>query len=111
MPPIAEKSLAKCALPARSGGSTVEALLGEPELEGIDVIDDERVAPLPLVPETTTDALQLFLRPASKPRGCINTISVQIGRIRSTAEFGAPHGLKRLPSASHRAPRSEDGGG
>jgi RNA polymerase primary sigma factor len=37
----------------------------ELEQQGIEVIDDERV-PLPLVPETTTDALQLFLRDAGR---------------------------------------------
>jgi RNA polymerase primary sigma factor len=38
----------------------------ELEQQGIEVIDDERVSLLPLVPETTTDALQLFLRDAGR---------------------------------------------
>jgi RNA polymerase primary sigma factor len=37
----------------------------ELEQQGLEVIDDERV-PLSLVPETTTDALQLFLRDAGR---------------------------------------------
>jgi RNA polymerase primary sigma factor len=38
----------------------------ELEQQGIEVVDDERVPLLPLVPETTTDALQLFLRDAGR---------------------------------------------
>jgi RNA polymerase primary sigma factor len=38
----------------------------ELEQQGIEVIDDERVPLLPLVPDTTTDALQLFLRDAGR---------------------------------------------
>jgi RNA polymerase primary sigma factor len=38
----------------------------ELEQQGIEVIDDVRAAPLPLMPETTTDALQLFLRDAGR---------------------------------------------
>jgi RNA polymerase primary sigma factor len=38
----------------------------ELEQQGIEVIDDEPVPPIPLVAETTTDALQLFLRDAGR---------------------------------------------
>jgi RNA polymerase primary sigma factor len=40
----------------------LDAIRRELELQGIEVIDDERAAPLPLEAEATTDALQLFLR-------------------------------------------------
>ena len=41
----------------------LDAVCGELEQEGIEVIDDGYAPPpLPLVPEATTDALQLFLR-------------------------------------------------
>jgi RNA polymerase primary sigma factor len=43
-----------------------EAVCRELEQQGIEVIDDERAAAAPLVPETTTDTLQLFLRDASR---------------------------------------------
>jgi RNA polymerase primary sigma factor len=45
----------------------LDALCSELEQRGIEVIDDERAPPpLPLVAETTTDALQLFLREAGR---------------------------------------------
>src|SRR6266704_3090430 len=45
----------------------LDALCRELEQQGVEVIDDERAPPpLPLVPETTTDALQLFLRDAGR---------------------------------------------
>ncbi len=45
----------------------LDALCRELEQQGVEVIDDERAPPpLPLVPETTTDALQLFLREAGR---------------------------------------------
>jgi RNA polymerase primary sigma factor len=44
----------------------LDPLCRELEQQGIEVIDDERVPLLPLVPETTTDALQLFLRDAGR---------------------------------------------
>jgi RNA polymerase primary sigma factor len=44
----------------------LEAVCRELEQQGIEVIDDERAARLPLVPETTTDALELFLRDAGR---------------------------------------------
>jgi RNA polymerase primary sigma factor len=40
----------------------LDAVRRELELQGIEVVDDERAAPLPLAAEATTDALQLFLR-------------------------------------------------
>jgi hypothetical protein len=42
----------------------LDALCRELEQQGIEVIEDERAPPLPLAPEATTDALQLFLRDA-----------------------------------------------
>jgi RNA polymerase primary sigma factor len=45
----------------------LDAVWLELEQQGIEVVDDERApAPLPAVPETTTDALQLFLRDAGR---------------------------------------------
>jgi RNA polymerase primary sigma factor len=45
----------------------LDALCRDLERRGIEVIDDERAPPpLPLVAETTTDALQLFLREAGR---------------------------------------------
>ena len=44
----------------------LDALCRELEQQGVEVIDDERAPPLPLAPETTTDALQLFLRDAGR---------------------------------------------
>jgi RNA polymerase primary sigma factor len=44
----------------------LDAVCRELEQQGIEVIDDEHAAPLALVPETTTDALQLFLRDAGR---------------------------------------------
>jgi RNA polymerase primary sigma factor len=44
----------------------LDAVYCELEQQGIEVIDAEGVAPLQLVPETTTDALQLFLRDAGR---------------------------------------------
>jgi RNA polymerase primary sigma factor len=44
----------------------LDAVCRKLEQQGIEVIDDERAAPLQLVPETTTDALQLFLRDAGR---------------------------------------------
>jgi RNA polymerase primary sigma factor len=45
----------------------LDAVCGELEQQGIEVFDDARsLQPLPLVPETTTDALQLFLRDAGR---------------------------------------------
>src|SRR6266566_393465 len=44
----------------------LDAVCRELEQQGIEVIDDERAPPLPLVLETTTDALQLFLRDAGR---------------------------------------------
>jgi RNA polymerase primary sigma factor len=45
----------------------LDAVCGELEQQGIEVIDNARsLQPLPLVPETTTDALQLFLRDAGR---------------------------------------------
>jgi RNA polymerase primary sigma factor len=44
----------------------LDSVCRELEQQGIEVIDDERVPLLPLVPETTTDALQLFLRDAGR---------------------------------------------
>ena len=44
----------------------LDAVCRELEQHGIEVIDDERAPPLPLVLETTTDALQLFLRDAGR---------------------------------------------
>jgi RNA polymerase primary sigma factor len=44
----------------------LDAVCRELEHRGIEVIDDERVPLPPLVPETTTDALQLFLRDAGR---------------------------------------------
>jgi RNA polymerase primary sigma factor len=44
----------------------LDALHRELEQRGIEVIDDEGAAPLQLEPETTTDALQLFLRDAGR---------------------------------------------
>jgi RNA polymerase primary sigma factor len=44
----------------------LEAVCRELEQQGIEVIDDERAARLPLVPETTTDALELFLCDAGR---------------------------------------------
>jgi RNA polymerase primary sigma factor len=44
----------------------LDALCRELEQYGIEVIDDERAPPPPLLPETTTDALQLFLRDAGR---------------------------------------------
>jgi len=38
----------------------------ELEQQGIEVVDDEREPPRPPVPDTTTDALQLFLRDAGR---------------------------------------------
>jgi RNA polymerase primary sigma factor len=44
----------------------LDAVCRKLEQQGIEVFDDERAAPLQLVPETTTDALQLFLRDAGR---------------------------------------------
>jgi RNA polymerase primary sigma factor len=44
------------------GPPELDAVRRELELQGIEVVDDERAAPLPLAAEATTDALQLFLR-------------------------------------------------
>jgi RNA polymerase primary sigma factor len=45
----------------------LDALCRELEQQGIEVIEDERVPPpIPLPPEPTTDALQLFLREAGR---------------------------------------------
>jgi RNA polymerase primary sigma factor len=44
----------------------LDAVHRELEQRGIEVIDDEGAAPLQLEPETTTDALQLFLRDAGR---------------------------------------------
>jgi RNA polymerase primary sigma factor len=43
-----------------------DAVCRELEQQGFEVIDDERAATLLLVPETTTDTLQLFLRDAGR---------------------------------------------
>jgi RNA polymerase primary sigma factor len=43
-----------------------DALCRELEQQGVEVIDDRVPSPLPLAPETTTDALQLFLREAGR---------------------------------------------
>src|SRR6266487_884013 len=47
----------------------LDAICRELEQQGVEVIDDERAPPLPLAPETTTDALQLFLRDVGRPGG------------------------------------------
>jgi RNA polymerase primary sigma factor len=44
----------------------LDAVCRELEQRGIEVFDDERAPPLPLVSEATTDALQLFLRDAGR---------------------------------------------
>src|SRR5207244_8966091 len=44
----------------------LDAVCRELEQQGIEVIDDERAPPTPLLPETTTDALELFLRDAGR---------------------------------------------
>src|SRR5215211_6272814 len=44
----------------------LDAVCRELEQQGIEVIDDERAAAPLLVPETTTDTLQLFLRDAGR---------------------------------------------
>jgi RNA polymerase primary sigma factor len=44
----------------------LDAVCRELEQHGIEVIDDERAQQPPLMPETTTDALQLFLRDAGR---------------------------------------------
>jgi RNA polymerase primary sigma factor len=44
----------------------LDAVCRELEQQGVEIIDDERAPPLPLVPEATTDALQLFLRDAGR---------------------------------------------
>src|SRR6266487_6710903 len=45
----------------------LDAVCRELEQQGVEIIDDERAPPpLPLAPETTTDALQLFLRDAGR---------------------------------------------
>jgi RNA polymerase primary sigma factor len=44
----------------------LDAVRRDLEQQGIEVIDDERAAPPLLVPETTTDTLQLFLRDAGR---------------------------------------------
>jgi RNA polymerase primary sigma factor len=45
----------------------LDAVCSELEQQGIELVDDERVPPpIPLPPEPTTDALQLFLRDAGR---------------------------------------------
>jgi RNA polymerase primary sigma factor len=44
----------------------LDAVCSELEQQGIELVDDERAPPPPLVPEATTDALQLFLRDAGR---------------------------------------------
>ena len=46
----------------------LDAVCRELEQQGFEVIDDERAAAALLVPETTTDTLQLFLRDAGDAR-------------------------------------------
>jgi RNA polymerase primary sigma factor len=68
----------------------LDAVWLELEQQGIEVVDDERApAPLPAVPETTTDALHLFLRDAGRHPLLTAAQEVQLTKLIERGDAGA----------------------
>jgi RNA polymerase primary sigma factor len=71
-----------------------DALCRELGQQGIEVIDDERAPPpLELLPETTTDALQLFLRDAGRHPLLTAAQEVQLTKLIERGDAGAKRAM------------------